>query len=50
MVDENLKKSNQKGYNWVAISEDYACEIDKKMNPDLLMEYMPETFNRIHEG
>lgn len=50
VIDENLKKSNQKGYNWVAISEDYACEIDKKMNPDLLMEYMPETFNRIHEG
>ena len=42
VVEKSLKKSDQEGYNWVAISEDYACEIDKKMNHDLLNEYLPE--------
>lgn len=49
VIDKSLKKNNQEGYNWVAISEDYACEIDKKMNHDLLNEYLPEIYIDKHE-
>ena len=48
-IDKSLRKSNHDGYNWVAISEDYACEIDKKMSHDLLCEYMPETYEMIYK-
>lgn len=44
VIDKSLKNSDQEGYNWVAISEDYACEIDKKMNHCLLNEYLPEVY------
>ena len=47
VVENNLKNSDKEGYNWVAISEDYACEIDKIMNHDLLNEYLPEIYEDI---
>ena len=47
VVKNSLKKSGQEGYNWVAISEDYACEIDKIMNHDLLNQYLPEIYEDI---
>lgn len=50
VIDKSLRKSNQEGYNWVAISEDYACEIDKKMNHDLLNEYLPEIYLDAHRS
>ena len=50
VIEKSLKNSNQEGYNWVTISEDYACEIDKKMNHDLLNEYLPEIYTDTHKG
>lgn len=44
IIDKGLKKESQEGYNFVAIGEDYAFELDKRMNPDLMKEYLPELY------
>ena len=44
IVDELLKRCNPEGCNYVPIDENYAHEIDKKMQLALIKEYLPETY------
>lgn len=46
VIDSSLKKQGGE-YNYVAIGEDFSYEVDKRMLPDLMKEYLPWVYQTV---